>query len=405
MKKLVRLTSALLSVTLLSVLCAIPAAAAELSGTATGSMGYVSSSNVFEMKVGSTLSYSSFSEQSIPTNFYGAKIKSVGLGSLDLADDGTFYTGAVGVYFSYFIYCPVIKSLVSSPAPPTTRYKNHLGQDGTGDNMVKITSFTPAGITPGAASGYTRGYSVNAQFLGSEEAPISHLRVVGSASSVIANCDSTQALYDGSELVFASLRAVGTETSAELSELENIADGIVAQNEILTAMYGDIMAVLNAINAQTGDIIETQRLANTYLSAIKSTLATLSNTTTNIYSLLSAQFSALISAVNTASTDLQAAISTQTAAIIAYLESLQNVTEIPPAIKDQTVKGDQLQQDMAGLQKPDLSAPDTTDFFSPEEAQPFNDVLGQIFGSNFIVTLLLIAFSMAFVGYVLYGKR
>lgn len=405
MKNLVRLTSALMAVALLSVLCAIPAAAAELSGTATGSMGYVSSSNVFEMKVGSTLSYSSFSEQSIPTNFYGAKIKAVGLGSLDLADDGSFYTGAVGVYFSYFIYCPVIKSLVSSPAPPTTRYKNHLGQDGTGDKMVKITSFTPVGITPGAASGYTRGYSVNAQFLGSEDAPISHLRVVGSASSVIANCDSTEALYDGSELVFASLRAVGTETSAELSELENIADGIVAQNEILTAMYGDIMAVLNAINTQTGDIIETQRLANTYLSAIKSTLATLSNTTTNIYSLLSAQFSALISAVNTASTDLQAAISTQTAAIIAYLESLQNVTEVPPAIKDQTAQGDQLQQDMAGLQKPDLSAPDTTDFFTPEEAQPFNDVLGQIFGSNFIVTLLLIAFSMAFVGYVLYGKR
>ena len=36
-KKLVRLTSALLAVTLLSVLCAIPAAAAELSGKATGS--------------------------------------------------------------------------------------------------------------------------------------------------------------------------------------------------------------------------------------------------------------------------------------------------------------------------------------------------------------------------------
>lgn len=170
-------------------------------------------------------------------------------------------------------------------------------------------------------------------------------------------------------------------------------------------MYGDIMAVLNAINTQTGDIIETQRLANTYLSAIKSTLATLSNTTTNIYSLLSAQFSALISAVNTASTDLQAAIAAQTAAIIAYLESLQNVTEVPPAIKDQTAQGDQVRQDMAGLQKPDVSAPDMTDFFSPEDAQPFNDVLGQIFGSNLIVTLLLIAFSMAFVGYVLYGKR
>lgn len=405
MKKLVRLTSALLAVTLLSVLCAIPAAAAELSGKGTGSMGYVSSSDVFEMKVGSTLSYSSLSEQSIPTSFYGAKIKAVGLGSLDLSDDGSFYTGAVGVYFSYYIYCPVINSLVSSPAPPTTRYKNHLGQDGTGDNMVKITSFTPVGVTPGAASGYTRGYAVNAQFLGSEDAPISHLRVVGSASSVIARCDSSELLYNDSEIVFSSLRAVGTETSAELSELENIADSIVAQNGILTAMYGDIMAVLNAINAQTGDIIETQRLANTYLSAIKSTLETLSNTTTNIYSLLSAQFSALISAVNTASTDLQAAIAAQTAAIIAYLDALQNVTEVPGSITDATNQGKQIQNDLNGLNKPDVTAPKTEDFFTPADAQPFTDVLGNLFGSNLVVTLLLVSLSMAFVAYVLYGKE
>lgn len=405
MKKLVRLTSVLLAVSLLSVLCAIPAAAAELSGKATGSFGYISSSDVFEMKVGSTLSYSSLSEQSIPTSFYGAKIKAVGLGSLDLTDDGSFYTGAVGVYFSYFIYCPVINSLVSSPSPPTARYKNHLGQDGTGDNMVKITSFTPVGVTPGAASGYTRGYAVNAQFLGSDEAPISNLRVVGSASSVIARCDPTSLLYDDSKIVFASIRAVGTETSAELSELENIADGIVAQNGILTAMYGDIMAVLNAINTQTGDIIETQRLANTYLSAIKSTLATLSNTTTNIYSLLSAQFAALISAVNTASTDLQAAIAAQTAAIIAYLESIQNVTEVPPSIADDTAQGDTIRNDLNGLDKPDLTAPDPSDFFTDADAQPFTNVLGQLFSSNLVVTLMLVAFSMAFVGYVLYGKR
>lgn len=405
MKKLVRLTSALLAVTLLSVLFAIPAAAAELSGKATGSFGYITTSNAFETKVGSTLSYSSLSEQSIPTSFYGAKIKAVGLGSLDLTDDGSFYTGAVGVYFSYFIYCPVINSLVSSPSPPTTRYKNHLGQDGTGDNMVKITSFTPVGVTPGAASGYTRGYAVNAQFLGSDEAPISNLRVVGSASSVIARCNSTELLYNDSKIVFASLRAVGTETSAELSELENIADGIVAQNEILTAMYGDIMAVLNAINTQTGDILETQRLANTYLSAIKSTLATLSNTTTNIYSLLSAQFSALISAVNTASTDLQAAIAAQTAAIIAYLDALQNVTDVPGSITDATNQGKQIQNDLNGLNKPDVTAPDTSDFFTPADAQPFTDVLGNLFGSNLVVTLLLVSLSMAFVAYVLYGKE
>ena len=108
MKKLVRQTSALLAVALLSVLCAIPAAAAELSGKATGSFGYITPSNVFETKVGSTLSYSSLSEQSIPTSFYGAKIKAVGLGSLDLTDDSSFYTGAVGVYSAIISIAPLL---------------------------------------------------------------------------------------------------------------------------------------------------------------------------------------------------------------------------------------------------------------------------------------------------------
>ena len=227
------------------------------------------------------------------------KLKAVGLGSLDLSDDGTYYTGAVGVYFSYYISCSSISSLVANPSPPSTRYRNHLGQDGTGDNMVKITSFTPAGITPGAASGYTRGYSVNAQFVGSEDAPISFLRVVGDSSSVIANCDSSSMVYRG-EMYFSSLRVVGTETSADLEALEGIADAIAAQSDILQA----------------------QQLTNEYFSQVIPLLNSLKNITSDIYTLLQAQFNLLISTIETASTDIQGAISAQTAALIAYLDSV-----------------------------------------------------------------------------------
>ena len=404
MKKLVRLTSALLAVALLSVLCAVPAAAGEMTGKASYTVGYIYDPGYANewrlLSSGYVLNYSSMSVQSHNFTWNYTAGTPVTFGSLDMDDDGIYYTGAVGVYFSYY-YAVDFQSLVSTPGRPSTRWKNHMGHDGSGDHDVKVVTFTPAGSTPG--SGVSYGYSLSAEYLGSDDAPITDLRIVGDASCVVGNmaANSMREFY----FRVPSFRVVGVETSAELSELENIADSIVAQNGILNAMYGDIMAILNAIHDQTGDILETQRLANTYLSAIASTLSTLSNTTSSIYSLLSAQFSALISAINTASTDLQAAISAQTAAIIAYLESLQNVTEVPPAIKDQTTQGDQVRQDMAGLQKPDMSAPDVTDFFSPEDAQPFNDVLGQIFGSNLIVTLLLIAFSMAFVGYVLYGKR
>ena len=297
------------------------ASAEQLSGTATGYFGYINSSGGFVKAYGTSLSYSGLSEQTLEYSLGGMKLKAVGLGSLDLSDDGTYYTGAVGVYFSYYISCSSISSLVANPSPPSTRYRNHLGQDGTGDNMVKITSFTPAGITPGAASGYTRGYSVNAQFVGSEDAPISFLRVVGDSSSVIANCDSSSMVYRG-EMYFSSLRVVGTETSADLEALEGIADAIAAQSDILQAMYGDLIAVCNSIYQRTGDILQAQQLTNEYFSQVIPLLNSLKNITSDIYTLLQAQFNLLISTIETASTDIQGAISAQTAALIAYLDSV-----------------------------------------------------------------------------------
>lgn len=404
MIKLVRLTSALLVVTLLSILCAVPAAAAEMTGKASYTVGYVfdpgSADEWRLLSTGYALNYSSMSLQSNNFSWNYTAGTPVTFGSLDMDDDGIYYTGAVGVYFSYY-YAVNFQSLVSTPGRPSTRWKNHLGVDGSGDHDVKVVTFTPAGSTPG--SGVSYGYSLSAEYLGSADAPITDLRIVGDASCVVGEL----AANSGRMFYFRvpSFRVVGVETSSELSQLEDIADSIVAQNGILNAMYGDIMAILNAIYDQTGDILETQRLANTYLSSIASTLSTLSNTTSSIYSLLSAQFSALIGAVNTASTDLQAAIAAQTAAIIAYLDALQNVTDVPGSITDATNQGEQIQNDLNGLNKPEVTAPKTDDFFTPADAQPFTDVLRNLFSSNLIVTLLLVSLSMAFVAYVLYGKE
>ena len=172
MKKLVRLTSVLLAVSLLSILCAIPAAAADSSGTASAYVGYVDGSTYKLVSTGSSLTYSSMSEQSVTARAYGGY--KVGLGSLDLDDDGLYYTGAVGIYFSYF-YELGFTSIIASPGRPSTQYKNHLGNVGTGSNDVKSTTFTPAGITPGVSSGYSYGVSLSASYLGSEDAPISVL--------------------------------------------------------------------------------------------------------------------------------------------------------------------------------------------------------------------------------------
>lgn len=244
---------------------------------------------------------------------------SVGLGSLDLDDDGLYYTGAVGIYFSYFYEFP-FSSVVTRPGAPSTQYKNHLGNVGTGSNDVKSTTFTPAGITPGVSSGYSYGVSLSASYLGSEEAPISDLRIVGNANSCVGKMSSGGAVTG--TLHVTSFRVVATETSADLAALEGIADALAAQSDILQAMYGDLVAICNSIYERTGDILETQKLANTYLSGIQSRLSSIRTTTTNIYTLLQSQFALLISTIETASTDVQSAISAQTAALIAYLDSV-----------------------------------------------------------------------------------
>ncbi len=396
MKKLVRLTSVLVVVSLLFILCAIPASAAEMSGTATIHLGYVYNGSYSLDSTGYSFNYSTLTEQSKRYSLLGKSY--VGLGSVDLDDEGVYYTGAVGVYLSYFIG-NYLTNIVGTPGLPTLQYKNHLGDIGTDSTGVEQTTFTPQGVS----SGYSTGISLSCSFLGSEAHPISDLRILGNSNSIVGYHPDggTQSFY----LYLTSFRVIATETSADLEALESIADGIAAQNGILQAMYGDIIAICNSIYAKTGDMVTAQELTNSYFASIIPVLNDIKDLNTNIYSLLSAQFAALISAVQTESSNIQASISAQTAALIAYFDSIQNVSSVPDSIQDKTQQGETIRNDMAGLNKPDLTAPDPSDFFTDAEAAPFTDVLGQLFSSSLIVNLLLVAFSIAFVAYVLYGKE
>lgn len=293
------------------------ASAADMSGKASYTVGYMYSGSYQLHSYGYTVSYSSMSTQSVNFTWYDSGNTPVAFGSLDLDDDGLYYTGAVGVYYSYY-YGMDFQSLVSRPGSPSTRWKNHLGNDGSGEHDVKIVTFTPAGYTPGSGASY--GYSLSAQYLGSEDAPITDLRILGDASCVVG----TLVASPGNMFYFVvpSFRVVATETSADLEALEGIADAIAAQSDILQAMYGDLIAICNSIYQRTGDILQAQQLTNEYFSQVIPLLNSLKNTTADIYTLLQAQFNLLISTIETASTDIQGAISAQTAALIAYLDSV-----------------------------------------------------------------------------------
>lgn len=404
MKKLVRLTSVLLAVSLLSVLCAIPAAAAD---------GGYSGTSQFNLATGSALT-STFGESfNIPSSSYSMTYASsdlssgnVGFSSWVTSDSGGGFNSAVGLYFSYYFSFKSSAKFVEYGNPSTSYFK-------VGGLETSTTSFTYTPVsnvytfTP-AATKSSEGVSIVGRALATEGDPLKNVGLYAVSSSGSVGRPQSYVKISSADVFTFSItnaRIVGVTSSAELDALESMASEIAEQNDILQAMYGDIVAICNSIYQKTGEMVQAQQLANQYFASMVPILNDIKTTSSNIYALLSSQFAALISAVETASTDIQAAIAAQTAAIIAYLESIQNVTEVPPSIADDTAQGDTIRNDLNGLDKPDLTAPDPSDFFTDADAQPFTNVLGQLFSSNLVVTLMLVAFSMAFVGYVLYGKR
>ena len=229
-------------------------------------------------------------------------------------DDGeTVYTGAVGVYISYYMHHPYMTRVKYSTSPIGT-YQNHLGN--TGNAEVTVSTFEPSNSTYSSDT-LSLGYSYQCDFVGSEEYPISNLKIDFGMYNSHAMVSSPSRLY----FFFPSIRVVGTQTSYELDALEGIADQLAQQNSVLQAMYGDLVAVCNAIYEKTDSIDETMSLALTYLSSISGYLSGIKDDTSQIYVLLQNKFQELISTINTESDDIQAAIAQQTEEIIEYLDS------------------------------------------------------------------------------------
>lgn len=77
-----------------------------------------------------------------------------------------------------------------------------------------------------------------------------------------------------------SFSVIATETSGDLSKLEDIADGIAEGNDIAQAMYGDIMSALNSIKGDTSAMAA-------YIEEALTSLTQIQVNTSNIYSLCS----------------------------------------------------------------------------------------------------------------------
>lgn len=247
----------------------------------------------------------------------------VGFSSLVVTHSDGGFTSAVGLYFSYYFRVDSSVHLVEYGNPSTAYFK-------VGGLETSTTSFTYTPVsnvytfTPAAAKS-SEGVSIVGRALATEADPLKNvgLFAVG-ADGTIGKPQSYISIGDAWSYTFCvtNARIVGTTSSAELDALEDMASAIAEQNDILQAMYGDLVAICNSIYQRTGDLLQAQQLTNQYFSQVIPLLNSLKNTTADIYALLQAQFNLLISTIETASTDIQGAISAQTAALIAYLDSV-----------------------------------------------------------------------------------
>lgn len=220
-------------------------------------------------------------------------------------------SGSVGVYFSWYIRSVnrdvrYFNSGISEGLTVDT-YRSRLmassawtfyGYDDAGaisngnSKSFDVTWFNLAGTS-------STNDTIGMRFSGklTTERPFSG---VYAACSANVSAGSTVRAANDIQLIFPSFSIVATETSADLSALEGIADSITANNQIMNAMYGDIMSLLNSMYKRMGDMEAVETQAVSLLTSISSALGTLNTTTSNIYSVLSTYLHYLENIANTA---------------------------------------------------------------------------------------------------------
>lgn len=238
-----------------------------------------------------------------------------------ILDSEQLYSGAVALYISYFYDTDATTDgtwIHQTGSKYEGFYTNDIGQVGSVPN-IEFDYFTPAaGLNP------SRGFRMTIDYAGFPHMPISALGVKRTSSA--AQCYFTPNVTTNKDQVWyflhvPSASVVAVDTSDELDALEGMADQIAAQNEILNAMYGDIVSICNQIYQVCGDMVEAQNLTNQYFSQIIPILNSMNATTSNIYALLQNQFALLLAAIQRESGNLQDVIIDESGNIQTVLRS------------------------------------------------------------------------------------
>lgn len=282
-----KLLSLVLAVALVVAVLVVPASAASLEGNVTWSFSYsVDSGNSWYGENGTiTIPRSGITNSSILSYSKLGNYLHIRPSSLYYKDG--LLSGAIGIYMS--LYGVSGYSAVSYPDAWTSEndweafYIDHTG--GIIGEPVELTTFEPyvsAGYYP------TDGVSLSFKMKIPDGLSISQIgfRFVNDTKYVRARVPS----YDVSDAFWVyvpSFSVVAAESSADLDALENMADQIAQQNDLLQSMYGDIMSLLQSIYTNTGDMEAALNLANQYLQTMSGYLQGILGNTSSIYQIMS----------------------------------------------------------------------------------------------------------------------
>ena len=318
-----RLTSVVILCALLSCFLMIPAHAAPLDGE--GKVSFSSASFLAGVQPSgyvTNVSYSSNSQQVFEKDNFFTDARYFAYRSLSIPLNNVQST--IVVSFSFFMKGDSSCKWYSSGDP--TVQLSYTDSNGTlkVNNEGSFNTFTPS-ISSSLTS---TGITVTGTFKGSEISPISSFNLSWPTSI----CYGYSAKGADISLYVPSFRVIQTDApSSDLAQLQDIAKGIAESNQILSAMYGDILAVCNSIYERTGSILEAQNLSNQYFASIVPYIKSIDTRINRIYKLLGEQFSLLISTIQTESDDIQATINAAIDKMIAYLDSAFN-SAVNPAL-------------------------------------------------------------------------
>lgn len=234
----------------------------------------------------------------------------------------SWFSGVIGLYCSF--YAVVNDGNVSgtwgslaTPSQYQMFYIDHLGVEHT--TSLNGESFTPASSGPSVSPGLTFKASVIAD----QSSPVS---AVGFSQKQLQSIwdfyPSASLANPNISLVFPSCTVVVTSNSGELAALESMADGIAAQNQIMSQYYGQIVQVCNQIYQRLGDLQAAQEEANRLFSNVISLLNTTNGKIEAINMAMSAYFELLINQLKQEGIDIRAAIADAEARLETYLKPM-----------------------------------------------------------------------------------